>query len=167
MKWGIRRYQNPDGSLTAAGKRRQEKYAGLSNKEYKKEYRKAFEANEQKSKYNKELSKLDKKSRELAEQFDIDLYSDDPESKSRIDRLAGQKYKRMRDEMELLRAQRRIDAGEKTANQLEKKYGNQVYSNLENRKELYDSLTGLGLTLAFTLPMGYIVGKNATIPSGQ
>lgn len=25
MKWGVRRYQNPDGSLTAAGKRRQEK----------------------------------------------------------------------------------------------------------------------------------------------
>ena len=22
MKWGVRRYQNPDGSLTAAGKRR-------------------------------------------------------------------------------------------------------------------------------------------------
>jgi len=25
MKWGVRRYQNPDGSLTPAGKRRQEK----------------------------------------------------------------------------------------------------------------------------------------------
>jgi hypothetical protein len=25
MKWGVRRYQNPDGSLTAAGKKRQEK----------------------------------------------------------------------------------------------------------------------------------------------
>lgn len=25
MKWGVRRYQNPDGSLTPAGKKRQEK----------------------------------------------------------------------------------------------------------------------------------------------
>lgn len=25
MKWGVRRYQNPDGSLTEAGKRRREK----------------------------------------------------------------------------------------------------------------------------------------------
>ena len=33
MKWGVRRYQNPDGSLTPAGKKRYEKeYATLSNK---------------------------------------------------------------------------------------------------------------------------------------
>lgn len=25
MRWGVRRYKNPDGSLTPAGKRRQEK----------------------------------------------------------------------------------------------------------------------------------------------
>ena len=30
MKWGVRRYQNPDGTLTAAGKKR----------ELRKEYRK-------------------------------------------------------------------------------------------------------------------------------
>lgn len=26
MKWGVRRYQNEDGTLTNAGKKRQEKY---------------------------------------------------------------------------------------------------------------------------------------------
>lgn len=31
MKWGVRRYQNPDGSLTAAGKQRQEKYSKKAN----------------------------------------------------------------------------------------------------------------------------------------
>lgn len=28
MRWGIRRYQNPDGSLTAAGKKRLSKKSG-------------------------------------------------------------------------------------------------------------------------------------------
>lgn len=28
MKWGVRRYQNPDGSLTAAGKKRLSKKSG-------------------------------------------------------------------------------------------------------------------------------------------
>lgn len=35
MKWGVRRFQNPDGSLTEAGKRRQYKHdAKLFKKEY-------------------------------------------------------------------------------------------------------------------------------------
>lgn len=37
MKWGVRRYQNKDGSLTPAGKKRQEK---LDKKEAKKELNK-------------------------------------------------------------------------------------------------------------------------------
>ena len=37
MKWGVRRYQNPDGSLTAAGKRRMEKKdAKWAHKNYNK-----------------------------------------------------------------------------------------------------------------------------------
>lgn len=38
MKWGVRRFQNPDGSLTEAGKRRQYKQ---DTKQFKKEYTKA------------------------------------------------------------------------------------------------------------------------------
>ena len=36
MKWGVRRYQNPDGSLTAAGKKK-------ARQEYKEDNKKAFE----------------------------------------------------------------------------------------------------------------------------
>ena len=35
MKWGIRRYQNPDGSLTEAGKRRYQKELDKAKKRYK------------------------------------------------------------------------------------------------------------------------------------
>ena len=32
MKWGVRRFQNKDGSLTAAGKKRKNNYASTSLK---------------------------------------------------------------------------------------------------------------------------------------
>lgn len=42
MKWGVRRYQNADGSLTPAGKKRQEKQFKKEEKKYDKAYRKNY-----------------------------------------------------------------------------------------------------------------------------
>ena len=40
MKWGVRRYQNPDGSLTLEGRRRYLKDAAIqAKKERKKDYK--------------------------------------------------------------------------------------------------------------------------------
>lgn len=45
QKWGVRRYQNPDGSLTAAGKRHLEKQdAKWAKKSYEKAYRSTYNA---------------------------------------------------------------------------------------------------------------------------
>lgn len=55
MKWGIRRYQNPDGSLTEAGRRRLEK---KDTKWAKKNYDKIYDSAYKKSK--KELTKYSK-----------------------------------------------------------------------------------------------------------
>ncbi len=56
MKWGIRRYQNPDGSLTEAGRRRLEKKdTKWAKKNYDKIYNKAYK------KSKNELSKYAKK----------------------------------------------------------------------------------------------------------
>lgn len=45
MKWGVRRYQNPDGSLTEAGKRRMEKKdVKWARKKYNKIYKKAYKS---------------------------------------------------------------------------------------------------------------------------
>ena len=38
MKWGVRRYQNPDGSLTPAGMRRRAKQIDKSNSKFLKKY---------------------------------------------------------------------------------------------------------------------------------
>ena len=52
QKWGVRRYQNKDGSLTAAGKRRiKEDGTFKTNKEYRKEI--SDERSALRSKYNK------------------------------------------------------------------------------------------------------------------
>ena len=43
MKWGVRRYQNPDGSLTAAGKKRiEQRDAKWAKKNCNKIYKKAY-----------------------------------------------------------------------------------------------------------------------------
>ena len=47
MKWGVRRYQNRDGSLTPAGRRRVDKMKdeyGEDNKEYGHHYIRAFDS---------------------------------------------------------------------------------------------------------------------------
>lgn len=62
MKWGIRRYQNPDGSLTAAGKRRLNSGKRIKNLDQK-AYRKFSIEEDRKNKHNVFVSKV---ARELA-----------------------------------------------------------------------------------------------------
>ena len=51
MKWGIRRYQNPDGSLTALGQRRMDrKDSKWANKNYNKIYNKTYKKSKQEMK---------------------------------------------------------------------------------------------------------------------
>lgn len=52
QKWGVRRYQNPDGSLTPAGEKRREKRdAKWANRHYDRIYNKAYKSSK------KELAK--------------------------------------------------------------------------------------------------------------
>lgn len=56
MKWGIRRYQNKDGTLTAAGKKHlEEKDSKWADKNYDKIYNKAYKSS--KKEMNKYLKK--------------------------------------------------------------------------------------------------------------
>lgn len=72
MKWGVRRYQNTDGSLTPAGKRREAK---LSNKAFKKD-----RVTASKNRRNLSDSDLDarinrlKKEKQLKELTDEDIH---------------------------------------------------------------------------------------------
>lgn len=60
QKWGIRRYQNEDGSLTKAGIKRYEKAAERAEKYYKnktKEYRNSKEFSDRKRQHDEEFKK--------------------------------------------------------------------------------------------------------------
>ena len=63
MKWGIRRYQNEDGTLTNAGKKRQEKYDKKAQKYYDKaeRYQTKIESISVKNHSSRKVNKLEKK----------------------------------------------------------------------------------------------------------
>lgn len=61
MKWGVRRYQNPDGTLTAAGKKRYVGDDGGLNERGKRAYTRQFHRDAQKARrYEKDKSKSGK-----------------------------------------------------------------------------------------------------------
>lgn len=79
MKWGVRRYQNPDGSLTAAGKRRQakieQKDSQWAKKNYDKIYNKAYKSSKKElTRYvDGELSKSGKIGKNLINDYNKKL----------------------------------------------------------------------------------------------
>jgi hypothetical protein len=96
QKWGVRRYQNPDGSLTSAGKRRLYRQNSKDIKAYKKaEYGGADRYNMEKD-FRKSISKEDLKSFKKSHQrffkaeMDIDdLRPDDFESNNgKVEKLS-------------------------------------------------------------------------------
>lgn len=133
QKWGVRRFQNPDGTRTAAGKKRYEKYGGLSNKEYKAEkwnIRKEFA---KQSKINSQIEDLTKQAYDLAEKYDFDG-DDGGGGSTAADRAAGRKYMKIWDKVEYLENKRDAEARQKAAKHLMKKYGETTYKNLEDRE---------------------------------
>lgn len=58
MKWGVRRYQNPDGTLTAAGRRRAERAeAKAAKREYERQNKRVATPRNPRKLNNEELSK--------------------------------------------------------------------------------------------------------------
>lgn len=58
MKWGVRRYQNPDGSLTALGKLRYGTPENLRSSYIKKEAKKAVNSHNKSNKPSKEIKNM-------------------------------------------------------------------------------------------------------------
>lgn len=79
MKWGVRRYQNTDGSLTAVGKRRQarieKKDSQWAKKNYDKIYNKAYKSSKKElTRYvDNELSKSGKVGKNLVNDYNKKL----------------------------------------------------------------------------------------------
>lgn len=75
MKWGIRRYQNPDGTLTEEGKQRY-----LTDKKYKDEVNRNFEkdfSNNWYKSYNKATTVFNKKLADINKKYDDTNFTGD------------------------------------------------------------------------------------------
>ena len=87
MKWGVRRYQNKDGTLTPAGKRHQDKYdekiAKSASKALRKTYSVDYKYKQGRISESKGFSKLQK----IDDKFEKDKAK--IERKAEIDRLAA------------------------------------------------------------------------------
>ena len=87
MKWGVRRYQNPDGTLTAAGKKR---YSDGGDGEEKPEYapktpkKKASEYTDEELRAQINRMQMEKQYRDLAGQTNV--REDDPNKELKLER---------------------------------------------------------------------------------
>lgn len=153
MKWGIRRYQNKDGSLTAEGRRK-------ARKEYKEDNQKAFHLGRDATITGKALIKSNKKMNNFS---------------NSIERAVNERLKREYSNLE--------DAVEKHHAELVNKYGDIAVSNIKHDKygnikervasgkEIASSIIGTsGLTMlsagfyllgAPFIPIGYIRPRTA------
>ena len=142
MKWGVRRYQNPDGSLTAAGRKKiSKKYKKLAikcdkdmQKQYQSMYLKSYNEaankmnngeidrfnNEQKKKYGKDFAKRDGYIEDYEKMFNNELQKN--MNKSLIEfRLSNSNYQK--------------------ADALVKKYGMTKWNDLaRNNQEAFDRI---------------------------
>ena len=142
MKWGVRRYQNPDGSLTAAGRKKiSKKYKKLAikcdkdmQKQYQSMYLKSYNEaankmnngeidrfnNEQKKKYGKDFAKRDGYIEDYEKMFNNELQRN--MNKSLIEfRLSNSNYQK--------------------ADALVKKYGMTKWNDLaRNNQEAFDRI---------------------------
>lgn len=88
MKWGVRRYQNPDGTLTAAGKKRysSEGDAGETKPEYapKASPKKASDYSDEELRAQINRMQMEKQYRDLAGQTNI--REDDPNKELKMER---------------------------------------------------------------------------------
>ena len=117
MKWGVRRYQNPDGSLTAAGKKK-------ARQEYKEDNEKAFELGKKATIYGNATAKSMNRTIKIENKLDKQ-YEKDPEGINRRTQALRKKWNASsKTSAQLAQAYAAArDLGEKHCKSLIDKYG--------------------------------------------
>lgn len=154
QKWGVRRYQRKDGTLTAAGRRRQRKEIG--------EERKRLE----KAEYDRLVKEYDlsgKRDAALAYGTKHKLDLDDGGGGSA---KAGAKYLDMWDEIEALDSKALENASVYARKELSRKFGEQTIKSLEERDAKIGAAKTIAAVSALALvPIASVVGLIATDPN--
>ncbi len=157
QRWGVRRYQNADGSLTALGKKhayidKSGKAVLVKDKDIKKDNAKQYD------KYLKEeysKLKIDQKRKEafaFGERWGLDL-DDGGGGNPR----AGKKYLEMWDEIERLEESASGSAKKRATDAIVNKYGSELYNNFKKREDSrnYTKITA-AMGALFLLPVAVV-----------
>lgn len=128
QKWGVRRFQNEDGSLTPEGRKR------YGVKEYKAEREKLRTEGENRSKAAKRIAEVNNEMDRLRKNYNFD-YDDGGGGRTEADKEAGRKYARLQSELDDLEIDK-YNAGVTYANRvLESKYGKQKIAELREKTD--------------------------------
>ncbi len=154
MKWGVRRYQNKDGSLTPAGKKRQRQEI--------KDERKRLE----KSEYDRLVKEYDISGKTNAaiaygKKHKLDL--DDGGGGSA---KAGREYMKMWNDIEKLDSKALQRAKKYARNEVSRKFGEQTIKDIEAHDARNATIAGVvAASTLMLVPLGTVVTLIATDPN--
>ena len=125
QKWGIRRYQNKDGSLTEAGRKR-------AIQEYKSDNKTAYELGKSATVYGHATARSMNRTIKLENKLDKQYAKDPTGSKKRTQSLRKKWDASSKSTLELAQTYNKLkDSAEKHCNSLIKKYGKEAVSNIK------------------------------------
>ena len=125
MKWGIRRYQNENGTLTSAGKKR-------AKQEYKEDNKTAYEIGKTATIYGHAAARSLNRTIKLENKLDKQYAKDPNGSKRRTQSLKKKWDASSKTTMELTEKYKKMqDVAEKHCDSLIKKYGKEAVSSIK------------------------------------
>ena len=149
MKWGVRRYQNPDGSLTTLGKKRYsngmsydelEKSLKTDRRKFRDDYRYDFNSKERKEEDRlvEKREKLNDEAWELYEKYNFDG-DDGGGGKTKADQKAGLKYWKLQEQINDLDQASLGKTNEYVERRIVEKYGKELLDDFKrDQKQKYE-----------------------------
>lgn len=156
QKWGVRRYQNEDGTLTSAGKRR------LAKQQYKEMGRdkRKFQEEEYKRLYEKEdLEGERQKIFAFGKKHKLDL-----DDGGGGDEKAGAKYMNMWDKWESHHESIKNAAAQKASKRLIEKYGQESFDAMKDREaRISKGMNAASVAMVLALPVALLAAGTALV----
>lgn len=156
QKWGIRRFQNVDGSLTAAGKKRysRSELKDIRNEKYK--YQSDAEANDPR---RKEMARLEKEAYDLASKYDFDQ-DDGGGGSTEADQAAGRKYWELWEDYGALEDSIEMDSAKMATDHIIDKYGQTAIDQLK-AQDTRNTIAALAAIWAVPAAVVIMAAKNS------
>ena len=147
QKWGVRRWQNSDGSFNEEGKIRYGRVSHKQAKQIRNEISNKIRDYTKSDSRNKQVNELYKKASELARKYDFDG-DDGGGGSTKASQAAGKKYMDINYEIAELQRQIRSDSVAKARKYISETYGANILSAYDKRKKAITGAVFVGIELA-------------------